>query len=73
MIQGGQQLGFATKPSQSLGIGRNTVRQHLDGDLALQSGIKGAVHLAHAAGPEQVEDLIWAEPCTGAQGHCAAL
>ena len=35
-------------------------REELDGDRPVQAGVEGAIHLAHAAGPEERGDLVWA-------------
>ena len=42
--------------------------QHLEGDVALQTGVAGAVDLAHAAGSEETGDLIRPKPGPWASG-----
>jgi len=42
-------------------IGRETLRQELDGNVAVQVMIARAVHLAHSAGAKQFEDLVPAD------------
>ncbi len=48
---------------------RELFRQHLDGDRALELGVAGFVHLAHAASPEGGDDLIRAEAGAGRKGQ----
>ena len=42
--------------------------QHLDGHGAIEAAVGGFVDLAHAAGPDQGDDLIGSE--SGAGGEC---
>jgi hypothetical protein len=67
MVQGGEDFGFALEACQALGVSRHRLWQHLDGDLALQVGVGGAIDLAHAACAEGGQDLIRAEARAGAQ------
>ena len=53
VVQGGSGAGFLLEPAKSLGIVGKCRRQHLDGDVAAEARITGAVHLAHPAGAEQ--------------------
>ena len=58
MIQRRQQASLAREPRQPFLDRREVGRQHLDGDGAVQASIARAIHLAHAAGPEEVlEDV----------------
>ena len=41
-----------------LGIGRQILGQHLDGDIPLQLGIVGAIDVAHTAGAEAPGDVV---------------
>ena len=43
------------------GIDGKRLRQHLDGYVALQVGVVGAVHLPHAAGAQRLDDLVFAQ------------
>ncbi len=47
-------------PAQPL-VAQRVVADHLEGDLALEAGIDGAVHLAHPTFPEAFDDLIAAQ------------
>jgi hypothetical protein len=49
MVQRSKDFGFPLKPGQALGIGRERIRKHLDGDSALQVRVRRAIHLAHGA------------------------
>ena len=52
MIQRGEDFGFALEPREAFGIGGERLGQDLDRDVALQVGVAGAIHLAHAAGAD---------------------
>jgi hypothetical protein len=54
-------------------IGRETLRQHLDRDVALEPRIARPVHLAHAAGAEESHDFVGPELRALSQGHRAAI
>jgi len=43
MVQRGQDLGLALEARQALRVGRDSLGQDLDGDLALQVGVGGPV------------------------------
>jgi hypothetical protein len=61
VIQCRQRLGFSFKPGHILGIAGQRRGQHFDGDLTIQLGVAGAVHLAHAARAKWRHDFIRAE------------
>ena len=42
-------------------VGGHVRQQHLDGDLAIEPGIAGAVHDAHAARANHLEDFVGSE------------
>jgi hypothetical protein len=64
-------LGLSLETVQAFGLGSELGRQDLEGDIALETGIVGAVDLPHPPGPEGREDLVGAEACSGRQprGH----
>jgi len=66
MIQGGEHLRFSPETSESIGIGRERVREDLQRDVAIELRIAGAVDLAHATRADLRDDLEWAE--TSARG-----
>ena len=51
VVQRGEELRFALEARDALRVGANGVRQRLDGDVAPELGVPGAVHLAHAPAP----------------------
>ena len=58
VIQGGNGPRFALKPRAELGIVAEAIRCQLEGDNAVQTGISGFVHFAHAARTCEFEDLV---------------
>ena len=60
------------EPLAKLGTGGEMGGEHLDGDLAVQARVAGAVNLTHAAGTERGDYLVRAEPTSGCQGHSGA-
>ena len=69
MIQGGEDLRFALKASQPVGVSRQRGWENLDGDLALQLRVRRAIDLTHAASADGGEDLVRAKMNAGAEGH----
>ncbi len=69
MIERREHLCFAAKPREPIGIAGQQVRQHLQRDLAVQFRIAGAVDLAHAAGADGGNNLVWAQPGPGSKRH----
>ena len=72
MVQCGERLGLASKPYQSVRISRKEVGQHFEGDVTIELGIAGAIHLAHPAGPKGREDFIGAEAGADREGQMLA-
>ena len=62
-------LCLTLKTCEPVGIEREPCRQHLEGHLAVQLGIAGAIHLTHAPGADQPEDFIGAKASAGLEGH----
>jgi hypothetical protein len=73
MIQRGKYLRFTFEASEAVRIGSECLGQDLERDVAIQLRIARAIHLAHAARPEQAQDFICAKPCTRRQSHEALL
>ena len=69
MAQGGDRLGLALEPLFQIGIRRDMLGKHLDGDGAVEAGVTGLVDLAHAARAEGGVDLVGAEGGARLQGH----
>ena len=66
-------LGLAVKPRDPFGVSSVRIRQALDRDLAIELRVTGAINLAHAARPEQADDLVRAEPTTDGQSQDSVL
>ena len=62
VVQGGDRARFALEPLLQIGIGRNMLGQHFDGDGAVQTGVTGPVDLTHAPFTEGRLDLIRTQP-----------
>ena len=69
MVQRGEYLGFALEAGQPIGIARERSGRTFSATSRFSLRIAGAIHFAHAAGPERREDLVGAEACAGGQGH----
>ena len=69
MIERGGRLRFLHESAATALVGDAISGQHLDGNLAAEPGIAGAVDLAHAPGANKAEDVVGAEPSTRLQGH----
>jgi hypothetical protein len=71
MIERGELLRLAPEPREPFGIGRDLGQQNLQGDVASQCGIAGAIDGAHPAFAEPGGDFIGAE--AGARRAPSAL
>ena len=71
VIEGRQRFGFAFEAREPIGIGRESLRQDLQRDVAIEVRIAGAIHLAHGAGAEWSEDRVGAESRPGSERHDA--
>ena len=69
VVQRGEDPGLSLEARQPVRVGGERLGQHLQRDVAVELRVAGAVHLAHAAGPERAGDVIGADPCSGRQGH----
>jgi hypothetical protein len=49
MVKGCRRAAFQRKPLQPVRVGREGSGKNLDGNVAVEAGIAGAVHLAHTA------------------------
>jgi hypothetical protein len=69
MIQQRQHARFALESSETIAIGRNLRRQDLECDVPGEPGVACAIHLAHRAGANRLDDLEGANPHPGGQTH----
>ncbi len=60
---------FLFEAAQSLGIGGELRRQHLDRDVAPETRVPRTVHLAHAPRTDWGDDLVGAQARTGRECH----
>ena len=73
MVQGGKQPSLPLQSRDALWIVGKSRRQHLDGDLAMESRVEGAIHLAHATGIERTQDAVRSELDSRGQRGCFAV
>src|SRR5262245_20857511 len=66
-LRDAQRLAF--EPQDGGRIGGERFSQDLDRHIAIEPRIAGAIHLAHAAGPERADDLVLTEAGAGRQRH----
>jgi hypothetical protein len=58
MIQSGHRAGFFFETMAARRLMRDVGRQHLHGDIAVETSIAGAVNLAHPSGANRSDDLV---------------
>src|SRR5262249_47498578 len=61
MVQRRKNLRFALEAREPIGIGRERLGQHLQGDVTIEPGIPRTIHLAHAAGADGTQNLVRTE------------
>ena len=65
VVERGNGAGFTLKAGAQLGAGCALLAENLDGDIAVEARVAGAIHLAHAAYSECGLDLIDAKAGIG--------
>ncbi len=73
MIQGCQQLRFAPESRNPIGIIGRGCKERFDRNRAVQARITSVIHLAHAAGAKQIDDLVAADARSDREGICHAV
>ena len=58
VIHRGERHRLALKTPETIGIGRELLGQDLDGDVAIELRVAGAIDLAHPAGAESPDDFV---------------
>jgi hypothetical protein len=69
MRERGDGLGLALEARERVGVGGQLRGEDLDGDVAVELRVAGAVDLAHPAGAERREDFVGPETGPGSQRH----
>ena len=69
MVERGEHLRFPTKSSQPVRIADDSSGQNLQRDIAIELGVAGAIHLAHAAGADETNDFVGTESSAGGRCH----
>src|SRR5262245_60685682 len=69
MIERSQHLRFPLEARQPRGVTGESGGQHLNRHVAVQLGISGPIHLAHAAGADRRHNLIRSKSCSQRQRH----
>ena len=65
VVERGKDVRFPPKARDPLRVGGHALRQGLDGDVAREARIAGAIHLAHPTRPERGDDLVRSDRGTG--------
>jgi hypothetical protein len=58
MLDAGQRLGLALEAREAFRVSRHRLREDLDGDVAVEPFIAGAVHLAHATRADEIRQPV---------------
>ena len=62
-------LRFALEPGKGARILGERPGDHLDGDVAIELGVAGPIHLPHPAAANQRQDFVGAESRAGSKRH----
>ncbi len=69
MVQRGDRAGLTLEPLLEIGIRRDMLGQHLDGDRAVQAGVGGLIDLPHAPLADEGGDVVMAEAGADVERH----
>ena len=64
-------FGFALEPRAQIRVRGEMRRQDFDGYRAIEPCVSGAIDLAHTAGADRRENLVWSEARTSGERHTA--
>ena len=67
VVQGGDNMGFAFKTGDPLGVRCKLWREDLDGDVPVEPSVAGTIDLAHSAASKRYEDFVRTEACAGGE------
>ena len=73
MIQCSGRARFDLESMQALWIGRDDEGKDFDRDIAVQARVARAIHFAHAARAEGLNNFVLAKLCARGQGHPSAI
>jgi hypothetical protein len=65
MIERGEDSGFAIEAGQTIGVSGERLWQDLEGDVAVQPRVAGAIDLTHATGADRLDYFVRTEARTG--------
>ena len=65
----GDGLRFATEALAPAFVGREFIGNDLQREKSIEPRISRLVHLAHASGADEAQDIVRAEPGAGGEGH----
>src|SRR2546425_2818164 len=71
VVERGEHMRFALEACHAVGVTGEEFREHLEGDLASELGIAGAIHLAHAAHPDRGDHLVGSNVRAASEAHGA--
>ena len=69
MVERGRRTRLLLEPQQTVAIAAELNRQDLDRDVTSQPDVAAPIHLAHASGAEDAENLVRTETGAGAERH----
>ena len=69
MGQGGDGFGLALETGQGMGISIQMLGEDLDGHVALEPAIAGAIDFSHTSSAQGGDNLIPSEAGAGGEGH----
>ncbi len=71
MVQRREHLRFAPETPEAVRILSKRIRENLERDTPIQSGIVAAIHLSHPARADELANFIEAETTAGRKRHQA--
>ena len=72
VVERGDGARFALETGAAIGVVGESLRQHLERDLAAELRVLGEVHLAHAAGAQRAEDPVVRDGLSDHEGSRSA-
>ena len=69
MVEAGEDLRLALEPCEAFRVSGKRVGEDLQGDLAVQLGIRRLIDLPHATLADEGSDVVMAEAGANVEGH----